>query len=179
DYERKLHSNYEHLQDQITRCSTTIEQKRQLQEQIQSNIEQIHNDVEQIQKTILHEKKDLNQYQHDLERCTTSLTQQEDLVHVLTQHNDEIERIIQERRQQINNLENELIKLDDMLINSFLHPSYNLHSNLSAPQQYNSLPSTTSPLSLSTGTTTDVLMPVRLQFVNSTLWKLCPSGIWV
>ncbi|CAF0808983.1 unnamed protein product [Adineta ricciae] len=118
DYERKLHSNYEHLQDQITRCSTTIEQKRQLQEQIQSNIEQIHSDVEQIQKTILHEKKDINQYQHDLERSTASLTQQEDLVHVLTQHNDEIERIIQERRQQINNLENELIKLDDMLINT-------------------------------------------------------------
>lgn len=54
---------------------------------------------------------------------------------VLTQHNDEIERLIQERRQQINELENELIKLDDLLMNSELltrqpfplirHPSVN------------------------------------------------------
>ncbi|CAF1291686.1 unnamed protein product [Adineta steineri] len=179
DYEKKLHSNYEHLQQQITRCSTTIEQKRQLQEQIQLNIEQIHDEVEQIQKNIMNDKKEINQYQHELERSNTTLNQQEDLTRVLTQHNDEISRIIQQRRQQINELENELTKVDDTLMNSLLHPSYHFHSNITIPQHYNSLPSTNSPLSLSTGTTTDVLMPVRLQFVNSTLWKLCPSGIWV
>jgi hypothetical protein len=37
---------------------------------------------------------------------------------MVTQRNDDIERIIQQRREQINELENELIKLDDLLINS-------------------------------------------------------------
>lgn len=62
--------------------------------------------------------QDISQYQHDLERLNVTLNQQEDIAHVLTQHNDEIERIIQQRRQQINELENELIKLDDLLMNS-------------------------------------------------------------
>jgi len=57
DYEKKLHLNYEHLQQQITRCSTTLEQKRQLQEQIQLNIEQVHEDIEQIHKNINNDKK--------------------------------------------------------------------------------------------------------------------------
>jgi hypothetical protein len=52
DYQKKLHSNYEHLQQQVTRCSTTLEQKRQLQEQIQLNIEQTHEDIEQMQTNI-------------------------------------------------------------------------------------------------------------------------------
>lgn len=67
------------------------------------------------------------------------------------------------------------------LFQGLIHPCYQFRPNSSTPQHYNSLPSTTttSALSSSTGTTTDVFMPVRLQFVNSTLWKLCPSGIWV
>lgn len=52
-----------------------------------------------------------------------------------------------------------------------MHSSYNFHINASTPQHYNSLPATS--------TTTDAFKPVRLQLVNSTLWKLCPSGIWV
>jgi len=65
--------------------------------------------------------QDINQYQYDLERSNVTLNQQEDVTHVLIQHNDEIERIIQQRRQQINELENELIKLDDLLMNSKLN----------------------------------------------------------
>jgi hypothetical protein len=65
--------------------------------------------------------QDINQYQYDLERSNVTLNQQEDITHVLIQHNDEIERIIQQRRQQINELENELIKLDDLLMNSKLN----------------------------------------------------------
>jgi hypothetical protein len=52
DYQKNLHSNYEHLQQQVTRCSTTLEQKRQLQEQIQLNIEQTHEDIEQMKTNI-------------------------------------------------------------------------------------------------------------------------------
>jgi hypothetical protein len=62
--------------------------------------------------------QDVNQYQHDLERSNVTFNQQEDLLHILTQRNDEIDRSIQQRRQQINELENDLIKLDDLLINS-------------------------------------------------------------
>jgi peptidoglycan hydrolase CwlO-like protein len=60
EYEKKLHSNYEHLQQQITRCSATLEQKRQLQEQIQLNIEQTHQDIEQMQTNINNDKKVCN-----------------------------------------------------------------------------------------------------------------------
>ncbi len=65
--------------------------------------------------------QDINQYQYDLERSNVTLNQHEDITHVLIQHNDEIERIIQQRRQQINELETELIKLDDLLMNSKLN----------------------------------------------------------
>ncbi|CAF0805586.1 unnamed protein product [Rotaria sp. Silwood1] len=179
EIEKKLHLNYEHLQQQLTRCSTTLEQKRQLQEQIQLNVEKTHEDIEQIQSNINNDKKDISQYQHELERSNATLNQQEELARILTQRNDEIERILQQRRQQINELENELIKLEDSVINSLIHPNYNIRPNSTTPQHYNSLPSTNSLLSSSTGTTTDALMPIRLQLVNSTLWKLCPSGIWV
>ncbi len=62
--------------------------------------------------------QDISQYQHDLERSNTTFNQQEDLIHILTQRNEELERNIQQRRQQISELENDLIKLDDLLINS-------------------------------------------------------------
>jgi len=132
-----------------------------------------------MQTIINNDKKDISQYQHDLECSNATLNQQEDLVCILNQRNDEIERSIQQRRQQIAEIENELIKLDELLRSSLIHPCYHFRPNSSTPQHYNSLPSTNSSLSSSTGTTTDVLMPVRLQFVNSTQWKLCPSGIWV
>ena len=62
--------------------------------------------------------QDIKQYQHDLDCCNTTFNQQEDLVDILSQRNDDIDRALQQRRQQINELENELIKLDDMLITS-------------------------------------------------------------
>ena len=54
---KSLHSNYEHLQQQLTHCSTTLEQKQQLQEQIQLNIEKVHDDIEHIQSNINGNKK--------------------------------------------------------------------------------------------------------------------------
>ncbi len=57
EYHKKLHSNYEHLEQQLTRCSSTLEQKRQLQEQLQFNIEQIHEAIHQIQTNINNDKK--------------------------------------------------------------------------------------------------------------------------
>lgn len=57
EYKKKLHSTYEHLQQQVARSSTTLEQKRQLQEQIQLKIEQTHRDIEQIQTKMNTEKK--------------------------------------------------------------------------------------------------------------------------
>ncbi|CAF2767555.1 unnamed protein product [Rotaria sp. Silwood2] len=178
EVEKKLHSNYEHLQQQLTRCSTTLEQKQQLQEQIQLNVEKTHEDIEQIQSNINNDKKEISQYQHELERSNATFNQQDEVGRILTQRNDEIERILQQRRQQINELESELIKLEDSVINSLIHPSYNFRPNSSTPQHYNSLPSTNSLLSSSAGTTTDALMPIRLQLVNSTLWKLCPKEIF-
>ncbi len=62
--------------------------------------------------------QDITKYQHDLECSNATLNQQEDLVRILTQRNDEIERSIEQRRQQITDLENELIKLDELLRNS-------------------------------------------------------------
>ncbi|CAF2142584.1 unnamed protein product [Rotaria magnacalcarata] len=179
DYEKKLHSTCEHLQQQVNRCSTTLEQNRQLQEQIQLNVEKTHEDIEQIQSNINNDKKDISQYQHELERSNVSINQQEGLVRLLTQRNEDIERLIQQRRQQLNDLEAELIKSDESAINSFIHSSYHCRPNSLTPQHYNSLPATNSLSASSTSTTTDVFMPARLQLVNSTLWKLCPSGIWV
>jgi hypothetical protein len=57
EYHKKLHTNYEHLQQQLTRCSTALEQKTQLQEQLQFNIEQTHQDIQQIQTNINNDKK--------------------------------------------------------------------------------------------------------------------------
>ena len=57
EFKKKLHSTYEHLQQQVARSSTTLEQKRQLQEQIQLKIEQTHRDTEQIQAKMNTEKK--------------------------------------------------------------------------------------------------------------------------
>ena len=57
DYQKKLHSNYEHFQQQVTRCSAALEQKRHLQGQIQLNIEQTHEDIEQMQTNTSSEKK--------------------------------------------------------------------------------------------------------------------------
>jgi hypothetical protein len=57
EYEKNLHSNYEHLQQQLKRSSTTLEQKRQLTEQIQLNIGQTQEDIEQIQTNINNDKK--------------------------------------------------------------------------------------------------------------------------
>jgi hypothetical protein len=57
EYHQKLQSNYEHLQQQLTRCSSTLEQKRQLQEQLKFNIEQTHEEIQQIQTNINNDKK--------------------------------------------------------------------------------------------------------------------------
>ena len=49
ELEKKLHSTYEHLQQQLARCSAHIEQKRRLQEQIQLNIDQTHQHIDNLQ----------------------------------------------------------------------------------------------------------------------------------
>ncbi|CAF1315035.1 unnamed protein product [Rotaria sordida] len=157
EYYKKLNSNYEHLQQQLTRCSSTLEQKIQLHEQLQYNIDQTHKDIEQIQKHINNDKKEIIQCEYDLERSNSSLKQQEDLSHILTQRTHDIEHIIQQHRKRIIELENDVIQLDDLLIYSLAKSPYHFHSNSS----------------------TDIVKPGHLELMNSTLLKLCPSGIWV
>lgn len=57
EYYEKLRSNYEHLQQQLTRCSSTLEQKRQVHEQLQFNVKQAHEEIEQMQSNIANDKK--------------------------------------------------------------------------------------------------------------------------
>lgn len=64
--------------------------------------------------------QDIGQYQHELERSSVAFNQQEDLVRMLTQRNDEIERMIQQRRQHLTELEDELKISGDSIINSKL-----------------------------------------------------------
>ncbi|UJR09335.1 hypothetical protein I4U23_013578 [Adineta vaga] len=157
DFHEKLHSNYEHLQQQLARCSSTLEQKRQIQEQLQFNIEQIHEEIEQIQTNINNDKKDILQYEYDLQRSNVSSKQQDDLLDILNQRNDDIEHIIQQDQKDIMNFEDALLELEDLLIQDLPNTSYHFHET----------------------TTNGTLMPVHLQFMNSTLLKICPSGIWV
>lgn len=53
-----------------------------------------------------------------MERSNTTINKQEDVVRLLIQRTEDIEQVIQQRRQQINELENELNKLDESVINS-------------------------------------------------------------
>ena len=57
DYQEQLHSNYEHLQQQLTRCSSALEQKKFAFEQMQINLEQTQKDAEQVQNNANSEKK--------------------------------------------------------------------------------------------------------------------------
>lgn len=57
EHKKKLHSTYEHLQEKLARSSSTLDQKRQLQQQIQLKMEQTHGDIEQMQAKINAEKK--------------------------------------------------------------------------------------------------------------------------
>ncbi|CAF4612589.1 unnamed protein product [Rotaria sp. Silwood1] len=97
------------------------------------------------------------QCEYDLERSNSSLKQQEDLLRILTQRTDDTERIIQQRRKRIIELENEVVQLDNLLIYSLAKSPYHFHSNSS----------------------TDIVKSGHLELMNSTLLKLCPSGIWV
>jgi hypothetical protein len=49
NYQKQLNTAYEHLQQQLQLCSTKLDKKRLVQEQIQLNIEQIHHDIDDIQ----------------------------------------------------------------------------------------------------------------------------------
>ena len=62
--------------------------------------------------------KEINQYQQDLQCSNVAFNQQEDLGRVYHQRNEEIERNLEQRRQQILELESELNKLDELLMNS-------------------------------------------------------------
>ena len=52
-----------HLQQQVTRCSATLDQKRQVQDQLQLTIEQTHDEIEQIQANVNTEKKVRGKFQ--------------------------------------------------------------------------------------------------------------------
>ena len=58
------------------------------------------------------------QYEYELERSNASLKHQEDLVYILTERNDHMKHSIQQRQEQIIELESEIIQLDDTLIKS-------------------------------------------------------------
>ncbi|CAF0965543.1 unnamed protein product [Rotaria magnacalcarata] len=157
EYQKELNSNYEHLQQQLTRCSSTLEQQIQMQEQIQYNIQQAHDEIEQIKRQFNNDQKEISQCSYDLDRSNSSLQQQEDLLHMLTQRTDDMERIFQQRRKRIVEVEHEVTQFDDLLLNSLAKSPYRFHSNSS----------------------NDIMKPGHIQFMNSTLLKLCPSGIWV
>lgn len=57
EYQQQLHANYEHLQQQLTRCSNTLEQKKQLQDQLHSDIERTQEEIQQIQNNIKDDQK--------------------------------------------------------------------------------------------------------------------------
>jgi hypothetical protein len=57
DYNQQLQVNYEHVQQQLTKCLNEIERNRCLQDDIRISIEKTHNDVQQLQTTIKHEKQ--------------------------------------------------------------------------------------------------------------------------
>lgn len=57
EYQQQLHINYEHLQQQLTRCSTTLDQKGQLQDQLQIDIERMEGEIQQIQNHIKDDQK--------------------------------------------------------------------------------------------------------------------------
>lgn len=46
---RKLNGSYEHLQQQIQRCSSSLEKKLLVQEQMQQNIDKIRFEVDEMQ----------------------------------------------------------------------------------------------------------------------------------
>ena len=57
EYQQQLHLNYEHLQQQLTRCSTTLDQKKQLQDQLHTDIERMEGEIEQVQNHIKDDQK--------------------------------------------------------------------------------------------------------------------------
>lgn len=57
DYHQQLHTDYEKLQQDLSRCLTNLEQNEKLFQQIQKNVEQTQNDVEILQTTMKNEKK--------------------------------------------------------------------------------------------------------------------------
>lgn len=62
--------------------------------------------------------QEIIQCEYELEHSNSSLKQQEDLEDILTERNEDIERLIQQHEKQIIEFEIELIKLDDLIINS-------------------------------------------------------------
>ncbi|CAF4420054.1 unnamed protein product, partial [Adineta steineri] len=68
-----------------------------------------------METVITNDKKEILQYQYDLERSNSSFKQQEDLLYILNQRNDDIERIIQQDQKQIIEFEDVLIEFDDLL----------------------------------------------------------------
>lgn len=57
DCHQQIHSDYEHLQQQLARCLASLEQNQQVSQQIQSNIDQIETEIDLIQTTLKNEKK--------------------------------------------------------------------------------------------------------------------------
>lgn len=56
-YHRGLQKDFEVLQEQLTRCSATFEQKKQLQEQLQFHIDQIHEEIQRLQMDIENDRQ--------------------------------------------------------------------------------------------------------------------------
>lgn len=62
--------------------------------------------------------KDVGEFQETLNQCNLTVHQQEDLIHLLSDRNNDIERLIEQRRQKIKDLENEMSQLDGILLTS-------------------------------------------------------------
>lgn len=106
---------------------------------------------------------------------TSSFKHQEDYECLLNKQQEEIERFIQQHQNQILELEIELIRLNKFLLNRKFHSLALLHKSLLyflefAHSSYHFNP---------TSSSMDILTPASIPLLNSSLLKLCPSGIWV
>lgn len=56
-YQKQLQNNYDHLQQKFKRCSTLLENKRLVQEQIQEDIRQTHQEIDELQTKTNHQRQ--------------------------------------------------------------------------------------------------------------------------
>ncbi|CAF0849117.1 unnamed protein product [Didymodactylos carnosus] len=142
DYElqqnMKLRHEYDEYNKKIHMCKCLMETKNIAHEQLEQGVKQCRDELDRLQLNMT--EQDIRYINNDLEQLITSTSNQEQLLQLSQQRNDDLEYLLNERREQMNDLERELLKLDEILISSLISPC---------------------------GSNSD--MPVQLQFVNRKL----------